>query len=312
MRSLIIIGVGLLLMVASFSSCDKNPAGIDLEEEADFIPWELVTGKIAYRYATYDSDQTLRSTEIIILDGNSQTVTSFAKEDSLTFGQLAWSENEEKIIFSALVPTGGIRRNQLFELNTTTGERRQIYRSDQHSGFPAWSADGKLAYTGFWFGIWIEGELFYSQDTNRTAPTWSPDGNYLVASIGDTTSQGALYKISLEDTTAVALIQGEGAYNDEAFFDPKYSPDGSKIAYVKISPDRNIYGEIWLMNPDGTGQLQLTSGYSDLHPEWSPDGNRILFQRESQLVIMNKDGSNQMRVTKSGTPFLPMYPEWIP
>jgi len=59
--------------------------------------------------------------------------------------------------------------------------------------------------------------------------------------------------------------------------------------------------DIWLMAPDRTGLVQLTTDPAvDRMPVWSPDGTRILFARasgeDSSLWMMNADGSNQVRV----------------
>ena len=58
-------------------------------------------------------------------------------------------------------------------------------------------------------------------------------------------------------------------------FDPAYSPDGRKIAFVRGPRDAQ---ELWLMNADGTDQRQLTRTVADeWAPTWSPDGRLIAF-----------------------------------
>ena len=60
-----------------------------------------------------------------------------------------------------------------------------------------------------------------------------------------------------------------------------WSPDGSKIAFEKSS-------DLWVMNSDGTKQIQLTSNVGiDSNPTWSPDGSRIAFvsERDGDLDI---------------------------
>jgi Tol biopolymer transport system component len=65
------------------------------------------------------------------------------------------------------------------------------------------------------------------------------------------------------------------SFND---IDPVWSPDGLKIAF---SSDRTGASTIWIMNPDGSGQTQLTTDATanDFQPAWSPDGKKIAFTR---------------------------------
>jgi TolB protein len=62
-------------------------------------------------------------------------------------------------------------------------------------------------------------------------------------------------------------------------------------------------GDIWTINPDGSGELQLTSDPgNDWDPEWSPNGRRILFASNRgglglQVYVMNADGTGQTRLT---------------
>jgi len=55
---------------------------------------------------------------------------------------------------------------------------------------------------------------------------------------------------------------------------------------------------IFSINVDGSGLLQLTSGSgNNEHPSWSPDGSMIVFSStrdgRRRLYVMNADGSNQ-------------------
>ena len=77
---------------------------------------------------------------------------------------------------------------------------------------------------------------------------------------------------------------------------PAWSPDGSKIVFVRVG------NKLWLMNADGSGVTQLTDGRSRLSsPAWSPDGSKIVFVVDrGPRLLMNADGT--------GLTQLPLYP----
>ena len=80
---------------------------------------------------------------------------------------------------------------------------------------------------------------------------------------------------------------------------PALLPAGSQIAFVRG-------GSIHLVNSDGSGVVQLTSGPSDCAPSWSPDGRRLAFVRgcdkSAEIFTMNADGTNLVRRASGYTP----------
>jgi Tol biopolymer transport system component len=75
-----------------------------------------------------------------------------------------------------------------------------------------------------------------------------------------------------------------------------YPGTNGKIAF-STDGDPNGSVEIFIVNPDGSGETQLTHGEFGHAggPNWSPDGSKILFQGDttgpSQLYVMNANGS---------------------
>ncbi|WP_028903058.1 MULTISPECIES: PD40 domain-containing protein [unclassified Prevotella] len=85
---------------------------------------------------------------------------------------------------------------------------------------------------------------------------------------------------------------------------PRFSPDGTKIAYVKYSSDAKSTS-IWTMNTDGSEPIQITDakkGFA-LNPCWSPDGTKLVFQsskkdkKDYDIYIIDIDGNNLVQVT---------------
>ena len=82
------------------------------------------------------------------------------------------------------------------------------------------------------------------------------------------------------------------------------APATAKIVFasslnVKVKDKSDIY----IMNPDGTGRVNLTRhNAKDSEPTWSPSGRHILFTSDrdggSDIYRMNADGTNVRRVFK--------------
>jgi dipeptidyl aminopeptidase/acylaminoacyl peptidase len=99
----------------------------------------------------------------------------------------------------------------------------------------------------------------------------------------------------------------EDVYELTGVSDPRVSPDGSTIAYVIWSVDReqNDYrSAIWLAAADGSAPPRRFSAGTkrDATPRWSPDGSRIAFtstrEREAaQLYVIPAAGGEAMRLT---------------
>lgn len=70
-------------------------------------------------------------------------------------------------------------------------------------------------------------------------------------------------------------------------------PCGGRIAYVQWGSPYDP--ELWTMNVNGTDRRQLTrfpEGQAVYHPQWFPDGSRIIFTTHATTYVVNADGSS--------------------
>ncbi len=88
-------------------------------------------------------------------------------------------------------------------------------------------------------------------------------------------------------TTLTAQNEPDGTLKLVTYLDwewvanPQLSPDGSQIIYTRSWVDKindRRDSEVYIMNADGSRKRRLTEGSS---PKWSPSGDRILFTRGS-------------------------------
>jgi Tol biopolymer transport system component len=141
-------------------------------------------------------------------------------------------------------------------------------------------------------------------------PSWSPDGTKIVAFGSPGMLSSPRIQVINTNGTGVTQLPASG---DE----PRWSPDGTKIAYRGDGPP-NPFGEtrheIFVMNPDGSGQTNLTnSPDQDYEPAWSPDGTKLVFERSDvngtfEIYSMNADGTGKTRLTNNA--FNDYDPDW--
>ncbi|MEP7329142.1 MAG: Tol-Pal system beta propeller repeat protein TolB [Betaproteobacteria bacterium] len=91
--------------------------------------------------------------------------------------------------------------------------------------------------------------------------------------------------------------------SNEPLLSPRWSPDGTRIAYVSFESKKPV---VYVQNL-GTGGRTAVANFrgSNSSPAWSPDGRRlaVTLSREggSQIFLMNADGSDAQRVMSSGS-----------
>lgn len=96
----------------------------------------------------------------------------------------------------------------------------------------------------------------------------SPDGRVLAIDL-----QGGIWTLPATGGMATRVTD---EFNDAR--QPAWSPDGRVIAFQGY---RDGGYDLWVVNPDGSGQRQLTWGpWDDREPAWSHDGTRVAFSSD--------------------------------
>jgi Tol biopolymer transport system component len=90
-------------------------------------------------------------------------------------------------------------------------------------------------------------------------------------------------------------------------------PNG-QIAFVSDRDDA-VFQELYTMTDNGDDVTRLTDNdASDLHPSWSPDGEKLAFVRglegQIEIFVMDADGSNPTRLTNNNAD--DTNPSWSP
>lgn len=184
---------------------------------------------------------------------------------------------------------------------------------------PAWSPDRKRVLFEAKGDIYIlEGETARPKRLTN-APEWdlfpvfSPDGQ-TIAFTSDRGGKTGIYLMSAEGKNQRPLSTKDDN-------EPAWSPNGEQLVF---DSGRKGAPGLYLINRDGSGLRRLTRGQhyssgqgsSDYAASWSPDGSKIAFTSnrtgENQLYLMNSDGSNQRRLTKTDVEGEALQPAWSP
>ena len=115
-------------------------------------------------------------------------------------------------------------------------------------------------------------------------PSVAADGNRVVFSYSGNGGYG-IWVVNVNGTDAHQVTtESQSVAGSDS--DPTWSPDGTKIAFVRG-------GDLMTMNADGTGTTNLTAAFtpSIQQPSWSPAGDEIAFAAQSRIWVAGTGGS---------------------
>jgi TolB protein len=213
---------------------------------------------------------------------------------------------------------------QVWTMKQNGTDKEQVTHMSGAAIFPDYSPDGsKIVFAAQPAGATARNIYVVPSDGgtpqqlttvgNNVYPAFSPDGSKIVFTSNRT------------GTSQVYVMNADGSGQTQLTFDPQpkdqvpdWSPDGSKIAYLAdthgISDVVNpSWGDIWVMNADGSGQHAITSGGSWYGTAWSPDGTRIVtldFPSRTVYTVNAADGSDVEAVHPG--PGVQFVPGWQP
>lgn len=181
---------------------------------------------------------------------------------------------------------------------------------------PAWSPDGKqIAFSSTRDG---NSEIYIvnadgtglKRLTNHaaidTSPCWSPTGRE-IAFTSDRTGAPQIYAMDTEGLN-LRRISYEGSYNDSPSWSP--SKEYSELSYASRIERGPFDIVVYDFQTKQTRQLTTGRG-SNESADWSPNGLHLVFTSTrtgtSQIFTMNRDGSNQRRLTREGNNTTPQW-----
>ncbi len=198
----------------------------------------------------------------------------------------------------------------IFVANIDGSDAKKVV-GDTYTRYLEWSHDGRLiAFTSRPGGSGNasvdvappDGTALKDSANRRSisvgfGPSWSPDDTQVVFNTCQGNTCGIYKSSSAPGSEAVPVIGDGGGL-------PSWSPDGKKILYqTEIDGQKQLF----LINPDGSGKKQLTSGaVMHVSAAWSLDGNYIYYRSPEAgswgIWRINSDGSNPVKLIDNMPP----------
>ena len=318
MRKVSVIFLAVVL-AGSFAGCEKHKK--DSASSKNVIRLESFKPKVAFKGEIVFQSDADGDNEIYLL---TQQGVSKLTDNTWNDEYPRWSPDGKKIAFMANPEEG----YEVFIMNRDGTEITQLTKdAGSRIGFSglSWYPDGqKIAFSvekkkGFLrnYTTWVidvatkKLEKLAPQHQDEWAtPNFSPTGNSLGLTAKKTIGWDvAVYDFETEKLTF--LTEGGKACR------PQFSKDGQKIAYVSSAADGK--GDIWVMNPDGSGQTRITERDEtfDYFPSWSPGRRRIVFcsslkhypyEGKWALFLVNVDTKKVVPLLRSSRRDL--FPDW--
>lgn len=190
-----------------------------------------------------------------------------------------------------------------YSANWSPDGSRIAFVSDRDSGNSEYSFNSEIYLmnadgTGVARLTTMDPDLVRADNRANYDPHWSPDG-HRIAFVSRRDGNEEIYVMNADGSGQTNLT------NNTAWdTSPVWSPDGRQLLFVSTR-DQTTGGiaQIWVMNSDGSGPTELTTVSNNSSANWSPDGKKIAFVSEqdgnSEIYVMNPDGSEQTRLTRS-------------
>jgi Tol biopolymer transport system component len=179
--------------------------------------------------------------------------------------QPAWSPDGTRIAFAS-------KRDGSFQIWVINADGTGLKRLTSLGTIqqePSWSPDGgRLVFVCGSDLCFVNADgsglvhWFRSGTTLRT-PDWSPDGTRIIFSSRAPGGRSQIWVRNVDGSGGANLSDPAASYDDR---EPTWAADGSQIAFVS---DRVLNApRIFRMRLDGSSVTQISSGASDISPDW--------------------------------------------
>ncbi|MFH1393567.1 MAG: hypothetical protein ABII71_01705 [Candidatus Micrarchaeota archaeon] len=216
-----------------------------------------------------------------------QTRLVFSSDDPIA--HLSMDPTGNRLAFSQRIGADADDNEEICVIGIDGSSYNRLTDNDVLDTYPSWSPDGsRLAFLR-----WVNSSLdIFVMDSDGRNPRLLYGSDYHDADVDwgigaiAFTRESQVWVMGEDGGGERRLTSppraGEWGKANLPFgdYDPRISPDGSKVVFERLLGDDSPHGnyDIFIINTDGSGEHALTdSGYSQGLPEWSNDGSKIAY-----------------------------------
>ncbi|RJP62212.1 MAG: hypothetical protein C4539_18535 [Ignavibacteriales bacterium] len=324
-------GFTFLILLLFLSSCNKESSTepenniLALPELKDSIPYDILgTGKIVFERIGPSNNN---YSGIYIIDFDNK------KNQGLKLLEMTpqVSPEGDKIVFTTLTnyPAETYWDVYLMDINGTN--KKQISSIKGQEACPTWLPDNNriIFYSNLFNagnGSYIPAYLY-----NCNTKSLSNVIDFVTIRYPQELSPRDIISVSKNDVCLISNYDGLCTFNldgskyktilkrsaEYSYYSATWSPDGNRIAFMAIKPDSSFHSKEMNIITINSGGGDSTKIYSTAENEestwsgnnnyslcWSPDGNKILFNKRegnftTHIYLINKDGTGLTKITSS-------------
>jgi len=199
----------------------------------------------------------------------------------------AWSPDGKRLLFVHWPLESA--STQLYVTNADGSRQRRLTSLEPYEA--SWSPDGsRIAVTTFdgLFAVGADGRgqkmLFRVARFGMGGIGWSADSRQIAFGV-----EGGFAVVDVDGRVLARPSERGYRWDWNYEMDASWSPDRTTLAYAR--PE----GGIDLITENGASWKRLTT--TGAGPTWSPDGRRVAFTDDGDIVVVNADGTGRVNLT---------------